>query len=162
MSSHAPVARATPYGRFEAEGVCAVCGLIVPVRVMPKTQRTAAHYPDDPAAHAYEGSSRYYCRGSNETPASLLEPQPASPPVASISVAPDIMQALMDADADQLDGRVAVIAIVWADDLEGHEIRRRAEAYAAKISDSPAVQMTRIRTYGTALNGDATQPKEEA
>lgn len=120
-----------------------MCGLIVPVRVTPKNMVTADHWPDDPI-HSYGGEPRYFCRGSNQPPEALLDDEP----IARVSVSADTLALLMDGAADELEGRVTTIAIVWNDDLPREEVHRLSRSWAAVIAAKPVVAATRIRIYG--------------
>lgn len=126
-----------------AEGIYAVCGLLVSCRLGPVAMRTSSHWPDDPA-HSYEGNSEYFCRGSNEEPAGLLDDEPT----ARIRVSPETMALLMDSAADEFDGRVTTIAIAWGADVSREDAARLSRAWADTLAANPVVGMTRIRVYG--------------
>lgn len=53
------------------EGICAVCGLVVPI--WKANHKILTHWPDH-AEDSYSDNIEYYCRGSNEDPAELLGP----------------------------------------------------------------------------------------
>lgn len=61
------------------------------------------------------------------------------------------MALLMDGAADELEGRVSVVAIVWDDEVSREDAHRLTRAWAAKIGEKPVVAGTRIRCYGESL-----------
>lgn len=128
--------------RYQAEGICAVCGLVVPVRITAKMW-TADHWPDDPR-HSYDSDPRCYCIGGNMEPASLFDREL----IARVSVSPETMALLMDGAADELEGRVAIVAIAFADELPRAEVHRLSRAWSEKIAEKPVVAETRVRVYG--------------
>lgn len=128
--------------KYQAEGLCSVCGLAVPVWVTEKRERVAEHYSDDPA-HTYDNNPRYFCRGSSRPPASYLDGEP----LARIRVSPETMALLMDGAANELAGRVTILAISFADRVSAEAAHRFSRSLSELVATKNGVVATRIRVY---------------